>query len=211
MVFFAHRQDAGKRLAEELKEFENSNAVVVAVPRGGVAVAEPVAEKLKAPLEVVVPRKIGMPDNPELAVGALSPDGSVVLNHQLLWWYGLSEKELKPLIEKELGEIKRRMELYRRGRKPLDVRDKHAILVDDGIATGYTMFAAIEFLKKQGVAEITVAVPVAPKDTAKELSRRVQRTVILHIPEVFYSVGQFYGNFDQLTDEEVINILEKWK
>jgi len=183
----------------------------VAVPRGGVAVAEPVAERLKIPLEVVVPRKIGMPDNPELAVGALSPDGSVVLNHQLLWWYGLDEKELKPLIEKELGEIKRRMELYRQGRKPFDVREKHAILVDDGIATGYTMFAAIEFLKKKGVSEITAAVPVAPSDTAMELSKRVHRTVILHIPEVFYSVGQFYGNFDQLTDEEVINILEKWK
>jgi len=211
MVFFANRQEAGKRLAEELKEFGNNNAVVVAVPRGGVAVAEPVAERLKIPLEVVVPRKIGMPDNPELAVGALSPDGSVVLNHQLLWWYGLDEKELKPLIEKELGEIKRRMELYRQGRKPFDVREKHAILVDDGIATGYTMFAAIEFLKKKGVSEITAAVPVAPSDTAMELSKRVHRTVILHIPEVFYSVGQFYGNFDQLTDEEVINILEKWK
>ncbi|HBT19811.1 MAG TPA: phosphoribosyltransferase [Peptococcaceae bacterium] len=211
MVFFANRQDAGKKLAVKLEGLNNDDVVVVAIPRGGVVVAEPVAEKLKAPLDVVVPRKIGMPGNPELAVGALSPDGSIVLNHRLLWWYGLDEEELKPIIEKELGEIKRRMELYRQGRKPFDVRGKHAIIIDDGIATGYTMYAAVEFLKKQGAEEITAAVPVAPSDTAEELSKRVHRAVILHIPEVFYSVGQFYGNFDQLTDEEVVNILEKWK
>jgi len=209
VTFFANRYEAGTKLAKELEIFKDSDVIVVAIPRGGVVVAEPVAQKLSAPLDIIVPRKIGMPYNPELAVGALSPDGTKVLNHSLLSHFNLTEEDLEPIIEKELKEIKRRMKNYRGDMEPLKVKGRHVILVDDGVATGYTMFASIEYLKRQEASEITVAIPVAPPDTFRELSRRVTRVVCLYVPEIFYSVGQFYDVFDQTTDKEVINILRR--
>ena len=205
---FLDRWDAGRQLARRLIKFQAQNPFVFAIPRGGVVVAEEIAKPLKAPLDLIIPRKIGSPANREMAIGAVTQDGSVMLDQSILAYMGIEEKDLSPQIEAEKKEINRRMTLYRGTPEPPKVEGKTIILVDDGIATGYTVLAAIKSLRKLNPQKLILAVPVVPGDSADKFAREADEFVCLEAPEIFYAVGQFYHNFDQTTDQEVINILQ---
>lgn len=207
---FRDRQEAGLLLSEKLKHYQGKEVIVLAVPRGGVVVAGQIAKELNCPLHLIIPRKIGAPQNPEYALGAVTLDGSIVLNPSTSPEI-LEEEKFKKYVEKEIAEIKRRLKKYEGENKVApDLKDKIVILVDDGIATGSTMLAAILSAKKQSPKKIVVVVAVLPRETLYKLQRKVDEVVYLEAPEVFYAVGQFYQDFSQSTDEEVIEILEKF-
>ncbi|NPV29416.1 MAG: phosphoribosyltransferase [Firmicutes bacterium] len=206
-MIFSDRKDAGRRLAEKLLKFRGENLLVLGIPRGGVIVAAEVAEALDAPLDVIIPRKIGAPFNQELAVGAVAPDGTVLYDETMMRYLGLDESLLKRQISRELEEIRRRLKLYRGEQEPLDLEGRTAILVDDGIATGFTVQAALRSLRRQKPARLVLAVPVAPWEAVVRLKPEVDELIFLLNPEVFYAVGQFYKDFRQTTDEEVIAAL----
>lgn len=207
VVVFADRVDAGRRLAEQLLKYKGEDLLVLGIPRGGVIVASEVAKALKAPLDVVIARKIGAPFNSELAVGAVAPDGSVLYDEKMLSYFGIDKGVFENQIAAEVAEIERRLRLYRGEKENFYGKDKVVILVDDGIATGFTVQAALCFLRKQQPKRLVLAVPVIPRDTAVRLSEEVDELVALLIPDVFYAVGQFYRDFRQITDEEVIAAL----
>ena len=194
------RREAGRYLAGALKEFKNKDVLVLAIPRGGVVVGDEVATALNAALDVVVPRKIGAPFNPELAIGAIAADGSKVLDQNLIQRLDVSEEYLKKEIERQTEEIKRRISEYRGDRPPLEIEEKTVILVDDGVATGATTLAAIKYLRNKKPAQIILAIPVGPPDTVEKLKKEVDRLICLSIPSLFYAVGQFYEQFEQTTD-----------
>jgi len=207
---FADRQDAGKQLAKKLAAYKNHhNAIVIGLPRGGVIPAAEIAKELKLPLDIVVPRKIGAPFNSELALGALTQDGKVVWNEELMNSFHLSpdDSHLQEIIEKERAESKRRVDLYRRGRPPLVLKGKTVILVDDGIATGATMRAAIAYAKEQGAQKIIVATPVATVDTLEKIAPEVDEVVSVLLPKTFMGISAFYDTFGQTSDDEVISLL----
>ncbi|NPV92453.1 MAG: phosphoribosyltransferase [Firmicutes bacterium] len=204
---FADRREAGQMLAQEIKGKDYQDVLILAVPRGGVVVAQPIARELKAPLDLIIPRKLGAPSNPELAIGAVAPDGGALLL-QGYERFGLSQDSLKRLIEKETSEIRRRMNAYRGDRPMPETAGKTVILVDDGIATGFTVEAGIQYLRRQPVKKLVLAVPVAPPDTIERLRPQVDEIVCLQTPSEFYAVGQFYRDFSQTTDQEVIEILK---
>lgn len=206
-MIFSDRKDAGRRLAEKLLKFRGENLLVLGIPRGGVIVAAEVAEALDAPLDVIIPRKIGAPFNQELAVGAVAPDGTVLYDETMMRYLGLDESLLKRQISRELEEVRRRLKLYRGEQEPLDLEGRTAILVDDGIATGFTVQAALRSLRRQKPARLVLAVPVAPWEAVVRLKPEVDELIFLLNPEVFYAVGQFYKDFRQTTDEEVIAAL----
>lgn len=208
MAYFADRVDAGKRLAQALANFHKKNAAVLAIPRGGVVVGFEVATALMLPLDVIVPRKLGAPDNPELAIGAIAEDGSKVLDESLVTYLGVGSGYIEEESERQRQEIARRMQLYRSDAEPVDLKGKDIIIVDDGIATGSTMKAALVSVKNRGAKSVTVAVPVAPPQTITELKRYADRVVCLYTPEYFQSIGQFYEDFSQTSDEEVIWLLK---
>ncbi|MCL6477919.1 MAG: phosphoribosyltransferase [Peptococcaceae bacterium] len=209
---FTDRTDAGARLAAELKKMSLPDAVVLCIPRGGVVVGDVVAEELKAPLDLVVPRKIGDPRNPEMAVGAVAQDGSTYLNEKLVSLLGVDKKELDRLIESEVREIDRRMTSYRGSADYPDFKNNSLILVDDGAATGYTMLAAARFARNTlQPARLVIAVPVAPPETLELFGEEADEIVCLHAPENFYAVGQFYLDFSQTGDREVLSILARHK
>jgi putative phosphoribosyl transferase len=206
---FADRRDAGRRLAAALSGFKGRHPVVLAIPRGGVPVGYEVARALEAPLDVLVARKLGAPGQRELGIGALA-DGDhpeTVLNPELLALIDVPENYLRAEIERELIEIHRREKVYRGERPPAPVKDKIAILVDDGIATGGSIRAAIRSLKRRAPARIVVAVPVAPADTVEALKSEADEVVSLYAPETFGAVGEFYEDFSQTSDEEVVSLL----
>ncbi|PDQ20552.1 phosphoribosyltransferase [Mesorhizobium sanjuanii] len=208
---FRDRQEAGQKLAIELEKLGLHQPVVLALPRGGVPVAVEVAKALKAPLDLVIVRKVGAPGNPELAVAAIV-DGTppdIVLNRDIVEAYALDDDELRVLIAKERPELERRRLAYRGKRPPLSVTGKTAIIVDDGVATGTTMKVAIRALKRRSPREIVVAIPVAPPDTLVELAQEADWTVCLSQPARFHALGYHYRNFPQLTDEEVTEALAK--
>jgi predicted phosphoribosyltransferase len=205
------RRQAGRYLAEALKEFKNKDVIALAIPRGGVVVGDEVARTLNVPLDIVVPRKIGAPFNPELAIGAVAADGSRVLDHGLIQRLDVSEKYLKNEIERQTEEIKRRVSEYRGDRPPLKIEGKTVILVDDGVATGATTLAAIKYLRKLKPAQIILAIPVGPPETVEKLKKQVDRLICLSVPSLFYAVGQFYEQFEQTTDAEVIEIMSVHK
>lgn len=208
-MLFKDRKEAGKKLAQVLNHFSGRDALVLAIPRGGVVVAEPVAEALEAELDVIIPRKVGAPGNKELAVAAVAPDGTVLYNERALNLLGLNKEDLAPEIEKEIKEIKRRLQVYRGHREEPRVKDRVVIVIDDGLATGFTMEAALASLTKKEPRELILAVPVAPPDTLERLRSLVNEAVCLVTPEPFYAVGQFYLSFPQVEDEEVLSILRK--
>jgi len=208
-VLFKDRKEAGKKLAQALNSFSGRDALVLAIPRGGVVVAEPVAEALEAELDVIIPRKVGAPGNKELAVAAVAPDGTVLYNERALNLLGLNKEDLAPEIEKEIKEIKRRLQVYRGHREEPRVKDRVVIVIDDGLATGFTMEAALVSLTKKEPRELILAVPVAPPDTLERLRSLVNEAVCLVTPEPFYAVGQFYLSFPQVEDEEVLSILRR--
>jgi predicted phosphoribosyltransferase len=206
---FKDRKDAGMQLAGKLIEFVGKeNVLVLALPRGGVVTGVEIARFLKAPLDVLIVRKIGHPWQPELAAGAVSETGTVVYNEDVVSSEGVTKEYLHDEIAKQKEEIARRVQLYRGGRKIANLTGKTVILVDDGIATGATMKAAVGTLKQEKIGKLIVAVPVVPPSTAAELRRMVDAFVCLEIPEDFMSVGSCYGDFTQVTDLDVVKLLE---
>lgn len=206
-MLFVDREDAGKKLASLLQEYADQNVIVLGLPRGGVITAYQVARALKAPLDVTCPRKIGAPWNPELAIGAVSEAGEATFNEDLLTMFNIPEQTLEAAIEREKAEALRRLVVYRSGKPPLALENKIVILVDDGLATGSTMKAAIRGVQARKVKQIIVAVPVSPPETLEEIQQLVHRAICLYAPPFFQSVGQFYQNFGQTSDEEVISLL----
>ncbi len=211
MTYFVDRVDAGKRLAAALKGFAVGNGVVLAVPRGGVVVGYEIAEALDLPLDVIVPRKLGSPGNSELAIGAVAEDGSVVLDSSLVAYLDVSQEYIAEESERQRREIERRQSVYRQGMEPRQIAGKDVIVVDDGIATGSTMKAALASVRNQGAKSVTVAIPVGPPSTIEELKKMADRVICLYTPEYFQAIGQFYQDFSQTTDEEVIDLLKKCK
>lgn len=208
---FRDRQEAGRKLAEELVKLRRADPVVLALPRGGVPVAAEIADALKAPLDLVIVRKVGAPGNPELAVAAIV-DGNppdVVLNRTIVEEYDLDDAELRTLVARERPELERRKLAYSGGRRSLSTANKTVILVDDGAATGTTMKVAIRALKRRSPREIIVALPVAPPDTLAELASEANRIICLSKPARFFTLSQHYHEFPQLTDEEVVDLLRR--
>ena len=207
---FRNRSEAGSRLAARLDRYKDRNDVIVlALPRGGVVTGYEIARAIGAPLDVLIVRKIGFPYQPELAAGAVAETGSVVLNRDIIAMGGLSEEALKPEIDRQKEEIARRVVLYRAGRKLSNLTGKTVILVDDGVATGATMKAAITALKKEHIAKLVVALPVGPPETVEVLRRMVDEFICLETPLYFMAVGAHYGDFTQVTDEEVVKLLQR--
>lgn len=206
---FQNRQDAGEHLAAALSVHRGGRAWVVALPRGGVPVAAVIATRLGLPLEILVVRKIGAPGNPELAAGALGPGDVMVVNDWAKRLY--LDHLLDATIERERGELERRENLYRPARSFPAIGNRTVILVDDGVATGATMKAAIDVLRHLGAARCIVAVPVAAPGAAMWLAREADEFVALRQPENFSGVGACYDDFEQLTDAEVLAILAKFQ
>ena len=209
-MIFKDRVDAGRQLAERLMKYKHHpDTIVLGLPRGGVVTAYEIARILSLPLDIIVPRKIGAPFNPELAVGAITEDGSLVLNDDIMTSLGLSVQDLQSIIEKEKQEAERRLKLYRAGRPDLNLKNKTVILVDDGIATGATMQAAIASAKARGARTIIVAVPVAPPTALDELRPQVDEIVTLLITDHFWGISAFYENFVQTEDNQVLDLMKK--
>ena len=210
MIAFRDRAEAGEILAEKLRDYANNpNAVVLALPRGGVPVAYPVAQALRLPLDVFVVRKLGLPGHEELAMGAIASGGVRVLNEEILARIPNAERALAEVTAKEVKELERREALYRGERPALDLQNKIVILVDDGAATGATMKAAIAALRERNVAKIVTAVPVGAPDTCDELRNVADESICAIEPQWFRAVGQFYEDFSQTTNEEVRELLAR--
>jgi putative phosphoribosyl transferase len=206
-VIFTDRREAGERLAEALSSLAGSDAVVLAIPRGGVVVGRVVAERLGVPLDVVIPRKIGAPGNPELGLGAVAP-GVRVLDDRLVAELRVTPEYLEREIESQEREIARRETAYREGRPAVDVEGKVAIVVDDGVATGGTAVAACRWARQAGAARVILAVPVAPRQARAMLEREADQLIVLATPDPFFAVGQWYRDFDQVSDQEVVSLLQ---
>lgn len=203
------RTQAGEELAARLAQYKDQHPVVLALPRGGVTVGFEIARRLEVPLEVLIVRKIGAPDNPEYGLGALVEDGTRVLDDRRVREAGYTSKDLEPTIERELTEIRRRARVYRGNRPIPDLRDRVLILVDDGVATGGTVRAAIRSVRAHHPRRIVVALGVAPRDTYHRLCEEADEVVVLATPEVFFAVGEWYERFPQVSDEEVQQLLER--
>lgn len=202
---FKDRYEAAMMLAEKLEKYKNKNGIVLAVPRGGVPIGYYIAKELDLPLEIILSKKIGHPNNPEYAIGSVSLHGTIV-NSNL---GDVSMDYINKEAEKISAALKEKFKLYMGNKKPTDLKDKTVIVVDDGIATGNTIIATLEMIKKSQPKEIIIAVPVAPPATAKNISKLVDEFVCLLTPENFMGVGQFYRNFTQVSDEEVIKFLDE--
>lgn len=204
---FKDREDAGRRLAEALSGYKGDETVIYALPRGGVVLGYEIARILRAPLDLVITRKIGYPGNEECAVCAVAEDGDMICDSS-----GVSMVDpewLKAQAEKERVEAMRRRQVYLKGRAPLAVEDKTAIIVDDGVATGLTIILAIRELKHRGPKKIVVAVPVASEQAAEMIRQEADELIALDIPSYFAAVGAYYDSFPQLADEEVIGLMEQ--
>jgi putative phosphoribosyl transferase len=207
-VIFADRIAAGERLAKGLAHLAGSECVVLAIPRGGVIVGEVIARELGAPLDVVVPRKIGAPGNPELAIGAVAP-GIRVLDPRMVGALGVTDRYLEREIAEQEAEIERRQRAYRGGRPPRPVEGRVAIVVDDGVATGSTAVAALRWARARGAERVVLAVPVAPPQSLGRLRAEADEVVVLETPQPFLAVGEWYRDFDQTTDEQVVSALAR--
>ena len=210
---FADRHEAGRLLAEKLARFKNRRPTVLALPRGGVPVGYEIAKALAAPLDLVLVRKLGAPSQPELAIGALAlgEEAEFVTDPELLAELGVSPAALEAIKAREVQEIERRKKLYLGERPPAPIANRTAILGDDGIATGATMRAALRATRKRKPAHLVLAVPVAPPETIHRLSPDADEVVCLDQPRLFFAVGQFYRRFEQLEDQEVLDLLAKAK
>lgn len=208
---FQNRTDGGRRLAEKLSQYQGSEVIVFAIPRGGVPVAIEVAEKLSSPLDIVVPRKITIPYNPEAGYGAVTEDGTIVLNEPLVKQLGLTERQIQHQAEEVRAEITRRSALYRGKLQVPSVHGKTAIIIDDGLASGFTMTAAIKSLQQRKAAKIVVAVPVASGRAYDLVKPLADELVCLVIARTYYfAVASFYHHWYDLTDGEVIKYLQGW-
>lgn len=205
---YQDRRHAGETLAAELAARRYENISLFAVPRGGVVVAAPVAERLGVPVNILVTRKIGHPANPEVAIGAVMADGTAVLDEELIRAYAIPQEYLGRTIAREFAEIERRMIAYTGSAATPDVAGRTAVIVDDGIATGYTIRAAIAWLKTLAPARIVVAVPVAPPETVAAIAGDIDEIICPLQPAAFMAVGQHYREFPQNSDQEVLAILK---
>ncbi len=207
---FPNRAEAGRLLAEKLENYvDRSDVVVLGLPRGGVPVAYEVAQRLGAPLDVFVVRKLGVPGFEELAAGAIASGGVRVLNEDVVRALPNADQLIESVTERETVELERREQIYRDGRPAPELRDRVVILVDDGLATGATMRAAVAALRQRGVAKIVVAAPVGAPDTCRELEQEADETICAIAPEFFQAVGQYYEDFSQTSDEEVRELLSR--
>ncbi len=207
-MLFDDRRDAGRRLGERLARYEGRpDVLVLALPRGGVPVGFEVAAALGAALDVFLVRKLGLPGNEEYAMGAIASGGVRVVDEAVVRTAGIPGSVLARIVEKEERELRRRERLYRGDLPPLEVAGRTVILVDDGLATGASMRAAIEAVRDLGASRIVAAVPVGPREAVETLSRAADEVVCLTTPEPFLAVGRFYRDFDQTTDGEVIDLL----
>jgi len=208
-MIFRDRKEAGRRLAENLMHHRGkADLIVLGLPRGGVTVANEVAKALQCPLDILIVRKIGFPGNPELAAGAVSETGSVVFNEDIVRAYGVSRAYLERETARQGEEIARRIALYRGGKGVPLLAGKTVILVDDGVATGATVKAAISTLKQERIAKLVVALPVASWEAEQEISPLVDEWVCLQAPTDLMSVGSYYTDFSQVEDEEVVQMLK---
>ncbi|HEU0208000.1 MAG TPA: phosphoribosyltransferase [Candidatus Udaeobacter sp.] len=205
---FANRSEAGRLLAEKLGQYtDRDDVIVLGLARGGVPVAHAVAKFLCVPLDVFIVRKLGVPGFEELAAGAIASGGVRVLNEDVMRTIPDAEAAIEAVTSRETAELQRREQIYREGRPAPQLRDKIAILVDDGLATGATMRAAVKALRQSGAAKIVVAVPVGPSDTCRELKEEADETICLRTPEFFQAVGQYYEDFSQTGDKDVRELL----
>jgi putative phosphoribosyl transferase len=210
MTRFEDRFDAGKFLAQQLKHHAGDpNLVVLALPRGGVPVAYEVARALDTPLDVFVVRKLGAPGYEELAMGAIATGGVCVFNDEVVHHLGVSESWIQAAIEEQGEELRRREALYRGDRPPLDIQNKNVILIDDGLATGASMRAAVRALRQRKPASITVAVPIGAADTCDQFRSQAEEVVCARTPEPFHAVGAWYRDFTQTTDDQVRELLDR--
>jgi putative phosphoribosyl transferase len=207
---FADRRDAGRRLAERLLGARAEHPVVVALPRGGVPVAREIAAALDAPLEVLAVRKLGAPHNPEYGIGAVAEDGTGVIDAEAVAVLGIGAKMVDSILARETAELRRRVVAYRGDRPPLDLRDRTVIVVDDGVATGLTDTAALRAVRRQEPRRVILAVPVCPPDSARRLREEADEVVCLQTPALLRGVGQWYRDFSQVSDDEVIETLSSF-
>ena len=209
-MIFRNRRDAGRALAKALVRYaDRSDVIVLALPRGGVPVAFEVAQAIGAPLDVFLVRKLGFPGNEEYAIGAVASGGVRVLDEDLLRSAGVSAETVRRTVEREERELRRRERAYRDDRPALELEGRTVILVDDGLATGSSMRAAVEAVRGRRPGRVVVAVPVGPADRIDDLRRRADEVVCVATPTPFLAVGRFYEDFDQTTDEEVVDLLER--
>ena len=205
---FKNREEAGELLAQELIQFrKDPSAILLALPRGGVAVAYQLSLALHLPLDVLITRKIGAPGNPEYALGAVSETGAVYWNREALLGLSLTERQLSAAVQAQQKEVTRRVALYRQGRPFPDLNDRTVILVDDGLATGATFFASIATARQGNPRRVIGAIPVGPRSTVEEARKLVDQLIVLRVPDPFYAVGNFYRDFEQVEDREVLQYL----
>jgi putative phosphoribosyl transferase len=206
---FKNRLEAGAKLAELLQLYQAQESCLLAIPRGGIEIGYPIALRLKAPLDVIIPRKISSPDNPELAIGAVTLDGSIELNQELVEDLGLTPTDVNELVRPVQLEIERRLAAYR-GNKPDPVlRGKNVILIDDGLATGYTMTAAMTSVRRESPERLIVAVSVSPKSTYERLKGLADELTVLHLaPDGLFAVSAFYEDFRDLPEDELVRLLK---
>lgn len=209
-MIYKNRQQAGQKLAEKLNEFKGQkDTIILALPRGGVVTAFEIAKELNLPLDLVVPRKIGAPENEEYAIGAITETGEGIFNQEAIDSLRIPKSYLDNKIVEEKKEAQRRLKKYRQDRPPLNLENKIVIIIDDGIATGLTMQAAIKSVKEKKARKIIVAVPVSAKDSIIAIEKEVDKIICLQAPIFFGAVGAFYENFGQTTDEEVIELMKE--
>lgn len=209
-MIFTNRAEAGQMLAHRLKDYAGGNDVIVlGIPRGGVPVAFEIAQALGAPLDIFVARKLGVPGQEELAFGAIASGGVRILNPEVIDPLNVSDFDIASVTAREQRELERRERLYRGSRAPLSVQGRVVILVDDGIATGSSIRAAIAALRHLNPEKLVVAAPVAPLDTARELAAEADDFVCVETPRTFQAIGQFYDDFSQVADDEVANLLRR--
>lgn len=207
-MIFKDRKDAGEKLAALLTEYKNSkDTIILGLPRGGVVVAYAISQSLNVPLDITCPRKIGAPFNPELAIGAVTETGSPIFNWSLIEQMGVRENYIQHEVESETKRAQHRLQIYRKDLPPRNLKDKTVILVDDGLATGATMKAAIKSVKNEHAKTIVVAIPVSPIDTLAEIKQLADNVFCIDSPPFFQAVGQFYEHFNQTDDEEVLKLL----
>jgi predicted phosphoribosyltransferase len=207
---FIDRAEGGEKLAERLGKYKGKEGVLVlAIPRGGVVTGYEIAKALEASLDIIIIRKIGFPGNPEFGIGAVCETGAVVLDEETISRHGVTKGYIDKTVAVKKKEIETRLKKYRKGKTLPDLTDKTVILVDDGVATGSTVKAAIQALRREKLEKLVVAIPVAPPQTAIEIERMADEFVCLATPEAFMAVGMFYQDFAQVSDEEVVSILEK--
>ena len=209
MALFANRVQAGQQLAEALQRFSFKDGLVLAIPRGGVVVGYEIADSLNLLLDVIVPRKLGAPGNPEYAIGAVAEDGTMILDENVLEYLHVPQDYIEWESATQKQEIQRRMRLYRQDTPYPDLKGRDVVVVDDGIATGSTMKAALTSVKNCGANTVTAAIPVGPPSTIEVLKKLADRVVCLFTPESFFAIGEFYDDFSQTSDDEVIYLLGK--